>query len=71
MVYYLYFSVICHHRYWPLPIPGELVKRIEAKNYINMGELHPEHLETPSIHTEDDEHRGPKPKDRPVTTILE
>ena len=30
-----------------------------------------EHLGTPSIHTEEDTHRGSKPKTRPVTSILE
>ena len=53
------------------PVPGKLVKRIEAGNFIEMGELLPEWLGAANVSTDDDGFKAPKPKPRPVTTILE
>ena len=53
------------------PVPGKLVKRIEAGNFIEMGEFLPEWLGAANISTDDDEFKAPKPKPRLVSTILE
>ena len=53
------------------PVPVKLVKRIEAGNFIEMEELLPEWLGAANISTDDNGFKGPKPKPRPVTTILE
>ena len=53
------------------PVPGKLVKRIEAGYFIEMGELLPERLGAANVGTDDDGFKAPKPKPRPVTTILE
>ena len=43
----------------------------EAGNFIEMGELLPERLGAANVSTDDDGFKAPKPKPRPVTTILE
>ena len=52
------------------PIPRKLVKRIKAGKFIEMGELLPERLGAANV-SNDDRFKAPKPKPRPVTTILE
>ena len=54
-----------------LLVPGKLVKRIEAGNFIEMGELLPKQLGAANVSTDNDGFKAPKPKPRPVTTILE
>ena len=53
------------------PVPGKLVKRIEAGYFIEMGELLPEQLGAANVGTDDEGFKAPRPKPRPVTTILE
>ena len=53
------------------PVPGKLVKTIEAGHFIEMGELLPERLGVANMSTDDEGFKIPKPKHRPVTTILE
>lgn len=53
------------------PVPGWLVKKIESGQFIEMGEFLPECLGLLGSSTEEESHRLPKPKYRPVTTIIE
>ena len=48
------------------PVPGKLVKRIEAGYFIEMGELYSERLGAANVGTDDDEFKTPKSKPRPV-----
>ena len=56
------------------PIPGKLVKRIQAGEFIDMSELLPEHLGThsgPPLYGEKEDRSAQKRKHRHVTHILE
>ena len=53
------------------PVPGKLVKRIQAGHFIEMGELLPERLGVASMGSDDEGFKMPKAKHRAVTTILE
>ena len=53
------------------PVPGKLVKRIQAGHFIEMGELLPERLGAASMGSDDEGFKTLKAKHRPVTTILE
>ena len=53
------------------PVPGKLVKRIEAGHFIEMGELLPEWLGAANVGTDDEGLKMLKVKHGLVTTILE
>lgn len=53
------------------PVPGKLVKRIEAGHFIDMGELLPGYLSLIGPSCDEDGLRTPKQKHKPVTSIIE
>ena len=53
------------------PVLRKLVKQIEAGYFIVMGVLFPEWLEAANVGTVDEGFTAPRPKPRPVTTIIE